>query len=445
MFTRTISGRVAGQLRPAIAAAACLALSGCFGGGPEASRSSVSPGDPALQASDASLDRKGAVVSALIDDLRLRQTILPAGGPYDTVARAVLEAGAASAEAELRVKRLSARARSKNWLPSLGPEVSLSSLGSIMAQLVLDQTILDNGKRKAERDFAAADVEVAAISLATDLNAKVYDGLKLYIEAERARELATVSDAGLKRMAEFDRIMKVRYEGGLSDGSEARVISQKRAEMEATLSSERMARVRALAELNALTSRSMDDLRGLSNLPADTGHPEPLAVMQAKAEGARTIAELTAARAGYMPGLGIGAALDKHGDTSSGISLDGNVLGFGRKDSLQALEEGRIVAIRRIEEADRNTNRTIVALGQEIATLNAQSARDAKVLAEMEANLGLFTEQYKAGRRTLLELVNQFESLVAMRRNQASIKYQIAVARVEIAKARGVLVSGASM
>ena len=83
--------------------------------------------------------------------------------------------------------RLKAEARSKNWLPSIGPTVSLTSLGSVVAQLVVEQAILDNGRRKAERDHAAADVDVSAVMLVQDLNGRVHDGLAAYVNAQRAQ------------------------------------------------------------------------------------------------------------------------------------------------------------------------------------------------------------------------------------------------------------------
>lgn len=101
--------------------------------------------------------------------MRQRISILPKGSAFARVAQSVLTAGSGTAEAELRVARLTARAKSKNWLPSIGPDVSMTSLGSLAASLLLDQAIFDNGRRKAERAYAAADVEVAAVSLATDL------------------------------------------------------------------------------------------------------------------------------------------------------------------------------------------------------------------------------------------------------------------------------------
>jgi len=65
------------------------------------------------------------------------------------------------------------------------------------------------------------------------------------------------------------------------------------------------------------------------------------------------------------------------------------------------------------------------------------------VLGQTEATLHMFTEQYKVGRRTLMELVNMFESYSAMEREMAGLKYEIALKRLQIARDRGVLVNGA--
>ena len=108
-----------------------------------------SPTDPALP-------RAGAQ-QTLIDELRARKSILPPDGPYATIADAVLRASSGAAQAELQMAQLQAEARAKNWLPSLGPRVSLTSLGTVVAQIMLEQAILDHGRRKAERAHAAGD------------------------------------------------------------------------------------------------------------------------------------------------------------------------------------------------------------------------------------------------------------------------------------------------
>lgn len=427
------------------AAALTLALAGCMGQGdaPQASRTALAPGDPALVAPE--LTARGEVVSTLIPALQARRSVLAPGSAYRIVADAVLQASAASAESALRVKRLTAEARSKNWLPKIGPDVSLTSLSSIVAGLVLDQALFDNGRRRAERDLAAADVEVAAVTLATELNNRVYEGLSLYIEAERAADLAAITRTALARMDEFERIVRVRFEGGLSDKSEYRLISQKRAEMQATLASAEEGRLTALAELSALAGGPVAAASGLSALPDDAGTPEALAMLKARGEAARTLAELRLARSGLRPGLGAEAGLGLDGGLSTTVAVDGEAFGFGHRAKLQALAEGEEVARRQVEETGRDSARKILSLQRDIASLTVEQAQGAAVLAATETNLDLFTEQYKAGGRTLIELVGQFESLVKMRRDQASLRYEIARARLQIAALRGVLVDGASM
>lgn len=442
-------GPGAAGVRAALALAAASWVSGCVGPGaadlasrafmPQATVAAGSPNAPA------ELDGKGAVHSGVITDLTSRASVLPKGGDFDKVARSVLAAGSGASEAELRVARLTAKAKSKNWLPSIGPDVSLTSLGSLAASILLDQALFDNGRRKAERSFAAADVEVAAVTLATDLNQRVYEGLKLYVEARRAAELAAITSASLEQMRDFDRIMKIRLDGGLSDRSEYRIIEQKLAEMVATHSQEVEAEKTAWAELDAMSMGDLHGLTALSALPPDPGAPEPLAVLMARAEASRTAAEVQIARSGLMPGFGAKAALDKGGGVNAGLSLDGEGLGFGRKDSLKALEEAEVAAGRRVDETAEAASRRIVALQREIESLTTQERQEAVLLEQMAGNLDLFKDQYKAGRASLIEFVGQFESFVRMRRDHASLKYAIAMARLEIARERGVLIDGAAM
>lgn len=122
-------GPGAGRGLPALALLSILGLAGCLGkDDPPASRSATTVADPAALVVP-TMDGKGQVQSDLIDGLRQRRSVLPPGSSFAKVAQSVLAASAGAAEAELRVARLSAKARSKNWLPSIGPDVSLTSLG----------------------------------------------------------------------------------------------------------------------------------------------------------------------------------------------------------------------------------------------------------------------------------------------------------------------------
>ena len=70
--------------------------------------------------------------SQTIENLMARPSVIQPGSPFDAVAKAVLATHARTAEAELRSARLRARAASKNWLPRIGPNISLTSMSELV-------------------------------------------------------------------------------------------------------------------------------------------------------------------------------------------------------------------------------------------------------------------------------------------------------------------------
>ena len=432
------------RTRAALALAAAL-LGGCVGlGGAEGGFASRANQTPAGLA-QGGVDRPAEGGSALISDLQARRSVLPPGGAYARVADAVLKADSGTAAAELRIARLRSEARAKNWLPKLGPTVSLTSLNGLAAGLLLEQALFDHGRRKAERAYAAADVEVAAVTLSTDINQRIYEGLTHYISAERARAQGALSTKAYDRMEGFAEVMRQRVSGGMSDNTEQQVISQHLAEMQATAATDREAEISAMAELNAMSAPGLDGLRGIDRLAVRGHRSEPLSVVKTRGEGERSIAESHIARAGLLPGLSANADLTGDGLTP-GLRLGGSgLLGMGTRAEFAALDATADVVARRSAEAAETADRRIVALERQIAQLESRMAQGATVLAQTESNLSLFVEQYKVGRRSLLELVSQYDSFARLERDQAALQYEIALLEIEIARDRGLLVDGARM
>lgn len=423
------------------------ALSGCLEADPQAAKQDFSPADGQTSTKDqpgSASKADGAAMSPLIADLQARRSLLPSGGPFAAVAESVIEASAGASVAELRVAQLKAQAKSKNWLPQIGPSVNLTSLSGLVTDLLLQQALFDNGQRKAERAYAAADVEVAAVTLAVEMNERVYSGLAHYIRAEQARAQGEVAARGVGRLARFDAIITERMEGGLSDRSEQQVIRQHLVEMQATLAGDREAEVSALAELAALAARPLDQVRGLDDLPPDTAQIAPLSVMRARSEGGQMIAEANMQRAELLPGMRATASVGLSG-IEPGVRLGGGLLNSGMRESMAALEATGEVAGKRTEQATEDAQRRIVMLERQIATLQQRDASSSVVLNQTSENLDLFTEQYEVGRRTLLELVNQYRDFTRLEREQAGLRHEVALLRLEIARDRGQLVDGAQM
>ncbi len=418
-------------------------LSGCIGGTPfptgrspfNPSVGGIVPGKPGTTAQS----------SAIIADLSGRISALPAAGPYAQVAQAVLTDAKGAAKAELRVARLTAQAKSKNWLPQIGPSLSLTSLGDLATRILLEQVVFDNGAKKAERDLAAADVELAAVTLASEMNDTVAEGLKAYISALKAEDQGAVASRSAAKIGDYNHIMRQRVEGGLSDGSEARILAQKLSEMQATAQADRDAATAAKTQLQAMTASPVDGFAGLGDIALPAAIPEALTVKRAEAEAGRTAAEAKMARAGHLPTLSAQASTGT-GGPDLGLALGVNqMLGFGTADTLAALEASNEAATARIGKARQDQQQSLAGLQAKLVALEAKQSRDAAVVEETGAGLEMFTEQYRMGRRSLMDLVNMYESYAQMAHAQAGLKYDIALIKLEIARQHGILVDGTSI
>lgn len=432
-------------LRPVPMLALAVLLSGCLGGlqppglqGFGKGQASDDPERTRLFAAEGS-----TATFPVMDDLRARRSVLPVGGSYAAVAQAVVAASSGASAAGLRMARLQKEAVDKNWLPQIGPVVTLDSLGMMAAQIVAEQALLDNGRRRAERAVAAADVEVAAVSLAEDMNDRVRQGLVLYIGAEQSRAQAAVASRGVERLSAYQDMVQERVTGGLSDGSELQIVSQKRAEMHATFAGDMQEAERSLADLAALAGRPLAGVRGIEGLAVSEGMP--LSVLRAKGEGARALAVARAERAGSLPGLAATASLDGAGAFRPGLRLGGTTFGFGTGAKMRALDATPDLVERQVAEAGQQAQRRMTTLAGEIAALRLRQRQGGEVLVQTMGNLDLFVEQYRAGRRSLVELVGQYDAAVRLERDQAALGYEIAWREVEGAALRGQLVDGAPM
>jgi len=421
----------------------CLAL--VFGCGPlprsETSRShgpgvESSPDD----AGDQALARHSAG-SAIIDTLRERPSVLMAGSSYSTVAEAVIASDSRVAEAELRVAALRAEAAQRNWLPGIGPRISLNSLSDFVAELVLQQVLFDNGRKRAQRDLAKANVEIAAVAMVEDGNERVYQALSLYLTAAQNRELRSHLEGAFEEMTHFEWVVKTRVEGGLSDRSDLNVIRQILAGMRARAEEAGESVTVSLAELNAVSVRPLDGVSGLGALrTADTGRP--LAVLRARAEREKALAEARIARAGHLPGLTANASSD--GRASVDVTTD-SFFRPGSLAELTAIRATRETADRRVAQAEEDARRQIAAQTRALEAYRRQ-AHDARDLtSRAKENLDLFQAQFEGGQRQVMDVVGTYEIYAQALETEIELRYKAARAELELARLKGALAEGAQI
>ena len=442
----------AGRLATLLASAAFLA--GCAGGpsGPDGPGGLHAFADPELaaagdvavtRAADPALDSlmEDGSRSEIIEGLLNRVSVLEPG-PLRDVADAVMAANARAAEADLRAATLRAEAQSTNWLPRIGPQVSLDALGAVVASMVITQAIFDNGGRRAERDFAAADVEVAAVALAEDSNQRVREALELYLTAEAARARAAVNAAGMAQMERFAYVMSERVNAGISDRADLSVVQQKLDQMRSDLASDNEAAASAMAELQAMADGPVDGVRGLSGIGMPAPTAEALDVLRARAEGARSVAYAQAQRAGLLPGLSIGGDIRDGVDGLTATIAAPAGLGLGTGAAVQALNAEAAAVEARIGQEREAADRAVAALEGRLASLQRQAAEADALAADAAANFALFAEQQRHGQRSVPETVGVFETKIRAERAASDLRFDIALTQLRIAARLGALVDG---
>lgn len=432
-----------------VALLALLTLPACLNGGTGVTRGAfgfLGGADEAAQNTSqptAALDAQmqDGSQSQIIESLLNRRSVLQ-DGAFRSVADAVLAANSRAAEAELRAATLRAEARSRNWLPTLGPQVSLTSLGAVVTSLVVDQVLFDNGGKRAERDFAAADVEVAAVALAEDTNDRVLAALDLYLTAQAATARAGVNSAAMARMERFEYVMGERVRGGINDRADLQIVQQKLNQMRADLASDQEAAQSAMSELSAMSAQPLAGVTGLSGIAAPQPAADPLAVMKAEAESIRALAGARAARAGFLPGVTLSGTAGSEG-SGAGLNVGApNGIGFGMGANLRAIAAEEQASAARVGQAREDSNRALRALEGQLASLQRQQAQAQSLAAQAAANFDLFEQQMRAGRRPVTDVVGVFENKIRTEREAVIVQYDIARIQLKIAALRGALVDG---
>lgn len=380
--------------------------------------------------------------SEVITTLMHRRSLLEQGSVYAQVANAALTGTSRASEAALISARLRAEAKSKNWLPGLRPSVSLNDLGEMVASMLLEQVLFDNGRRKAERAFAAADVEIAAVSLSEDMNDRVQTALSLYVAGLRGDEKAAYSYRAIRTMRDFERVVVGRVNGGVSDRSDLNVVQSKISGVEANMATANDAARTARAELEAMTGQTFDAAPQRLELALPSSGSNYLSVLKAKSEAARTIEEAKMERAGLLPQVSASA---QAGSEGSGAGLLVNLaepLGLGTPAALQAVEAEKEAAMRRIGEVEEDARREY---SREIQRLNSYRRQEREALALSRASretYALFKKQFEAGQRPVMDVIPIYEELVKREQAYIDAKYEVVLIQLALAASLGLLADG---
>ncbi|WP_231701043.1 TolC family protein [Aliiruegeria sabulilitoris] len=376
--------------------------------------------------------------SEIFDTLLARRTVIPEDSTLSHVADIALASGARASEAELRTAKLRAEAEDKNWLPTLEPTVSLTSLGDVVTGLIVEAVLYDHGRKKAEREYAASDVEVAAVTLSQDMNERVFTAQTLFVEAVKSQHKAALADRALAQMERFRKIVSGRVDGGVSDKGDLRMVDTRSSSLRTQRDTAREAAQTALSELSAMTGTSFQTADvgqlGISALP----EVEALAVIKAKAESGRNIARAKVERAGQLPGIGAVAS----GGSAALQLVSETGIGFGTAARIKAIESTKETALLQVDEAREDSARSRSRLQNRIESLKRQQAEAEMLAREGKETYRLFEAQFRAGQRSVLEVVDIYEQSIQREMEGLNAKYDTLLAELQLARDLGLLANG---
>ncbi|MGR3621281.1 TolC family protein [Pseudophaeobacter sp.] len=427
--------------RPIGALALLCSLSACADGLPFMGNQAANESDVTRRGGNFE-QPQDETASQVISTLLERRSLLDETTVYGSVAEAAVAASARAAEAELISAKLRAEAESKNWLPTIGPSVSLTDLGELVAGMLIQQVLFDNGRRKAEREFAAADVEVAAVALSQDMNERVEDAVGLYVAGLRGDEKAAYNSRALSQMQEFRRIVSGRVEGGLSDRSDLNVVDSKISGMRNARTTSQDAATTARAELTAMTGQSFPDKPGKLDLGTPPANVQYLEVLKTQAVANRGVAQAVVSRAGLLPQIAAAGNITSDG-SGAGLTLDlAEPLGLGTPAALQAIEATKEAARRQVGEAEEDARRSHSRQIQRLASYQRQTLEAAALARTSRETYKLFKAQFEAGQRPVMDVVSIYEDLVKREQDHIDAKYEVVLIQLALARDMGLLADG---
>ncbi|MFO8125075.1 TolC family protein [Yoonia sp.] len=353
------------------------------------------------------------------------------------------------ASADLWAAELRVMAATKNWLPGITPSLSLDGLGAMVAQIAVEQVLFDNGRRKALREVAWAELEVAAVDVSIDANNRVHDALSLLVEAAYHAKEAAVAENAVLRMSALAEVVALRSDSGYGDPGDGSSIMLRLAEMRDRQASSSRRQARALNELERLAGRHPEALSGADEtieLGLVTEGLASLSVLRAAAERDRKDAEARASRAAMLPRIGLSGTMQRSdGETRSEVALLAGaegVIGLGTRSAIAAQNARIAVAEQTLLQAKEDASRSMRRASADLLEMEASFDRMDSLIAMAHGTSSLYLAQFREGRRSIVEVVASFDTLWSLQSRKSQLWAEAERARLALGRDLGVLIDG---
>ena len=165
-----------------------------------------------------------------------------------------------------------------------------------------------------------------------------------------------------------------------------------------------------------------------------------LDVIRARAEAKRAAAEARAERAALLPTLSVGGVLGQKDSARAGY--EGAGLGLGTGAELEASRAREAAAQAQIAQAEEDAARRRARYDSQLSALRRQERDAAELVQQTRANYRIFQDQFEAGQKSVMDVLNVYEQMIREELKHIDLKYEIVHTELEVARMVGVLANG---
>ena len=317
--------------------------------------------------------------------------------------------------------------------------------------LSVEQTLWDGGRVRTQIDNTDLSIDEARVLTWQERNDAVYDGLAAYMGILRFSERIAVQEGLLIDLNELEEVLRVRVEGGVADRGEQLRMTMSLQEARREIVSDQSELRAARSELLRLVpdsewptgSVSLSSAGSFCSRDWPSGDAPDVVLARLRLMRADNNYELVRARRFPSLVLGAGTSLssDGLGEPTATLRLDASdLLGLGRRGSIESADASRIGVRRALELELDDTHAEFLRLEQEYIDLSSSIAQLVEIQKTNVENLNLYREQVIAGTIPVAEGISLFEENANTELDLVNTRAEVVGNCLESARIRGTLV-----
>lgn len=369
-----------------------------------------------------------------------------------------------SAEAALSAAGIDVSIARAGYYPSLAGGAGVGSDGDHDYNVTLSQPIYDWGQTRAEVSGAEASRNATIARARAQREKVMLDAANAYIAVARAREIEKVAQEQLSAYQRIAGLARQRTSAGYGDATEVALAGVHVGEAEATLENARG----ALRDARSVyASRIGREAPGTTDVPELSSALSSLlrisggartqsvnlrqrvdqapSVVLAQAEAAKANAAISAQKADLFPKLSVEAYVrgdEANEDPNTGVGLRLKGPTFKGLSNVQRVNAARFAydeATWQVETQRREVTRQVQAYLDQEPTLRARLAILQEQRTKSRELRNLYEEQFKAGTRSLTDLITVQSDLTRIETSLVETRYDLYSLQYEAAGALGML------